>query len=89
MPEEQERWKDIDPNMMSDEETIDSQTLKRRRPDWRTESFNSFMDNLDRRSYQASKHPRKVRVLGTPLKCPAPLNVKEWMVDAADEDSSQ
>ena len=70
--------------MMSDEETVDSQTLKRRRPEWRSAEFNMFMDLLDQRSYTSSKHPRKVRVIGSPLKCPPPLGTKEWM--STDDD---
>ena len=67
--------------MMSDEESMDDdKSPKRRRPDWRSPTFNLFMDELDECSYRASKHPRKIRVLGTPLKCPHPDNVKEWMV---------
>ena len=65
-----EQWNDVKPIMMSDEETVDDQCLKRRRPDWRGAVFNVFMDELDLRSFYSSKHPRKVRVLGTPLKCP-------------------
>ena len=79
LPEEQEQWKDVEPAMMSDEETLDSLTLKRCRPDWRSSAFNNFLDELDRRSYQTSQNPRKARVLGTPLKCPIPDGVKDWM----------
>lgn len=83
--EEQEHWNDVQPSMMSDEETLDSQTLKRRRPDWRSSEFNSFIDELDRRSYQTCKHPHKARIVGTPLKCPIPSGVKEWMItDSSD-----
>ena len=67
--------------MMSDEETTeDENILKRRRPDWRSGELNDFLAMLDARSYQGSKHPRKVRVLGTPLKCPHPTGVDRWMV---------
>ena len=86
MPEEQEQWEDIYPSMMSDEETIDAHTLKCRRPDWRGSTFNKIMDELDRRSYEISKHPRKVRILGTPMKCPVPPNVKDWMTADSDTD---
>ena len=73
-----DKWASIEPSMMSDEDDIESddQSLKRRRPDWRSLSFNVFMDELDERSYGASKHPRKVRILGTPLKGPHPDNVR-------------
>ena len=79
LPEEQEQWKDVDPSMMSDEETLDSSTLKCCQPDWRLSAFYNFLDELDRRLYQTCQNPRKARVLGTPLKCPVPDGVKEWM----------
>ena len=33
--------------MMSDEKTMDDQSLSRRRPDWRGEGFNQFIDRLE------------------------------------------
>ena len=77
--EEMEWWKDVLPGMMSDEETLDDQSLKCMRPDWRGTKFNEFMDRLDEHVYRASKHTRKIRVLGSPVKCPVPGTVKEWM----------
>ena len=71
--------------MISDEETVDSQTLKRCRPEWRSAEFNMFMDSLDQRSYTSSKHPLKVCVIGSSLKRPPPLETKEWM--GTDDDS--
>lgn len=82
--EEANNWKSIEPLMMSDEEN-DELTLKRRRPDWRSQAFNKFMDELDERAYRASKHPRKVQVFGTPLKCPHPENVQDWMLNQVEE----
>ena len=54
--EEMEWWKDVLPGMMSEEETLDDQSLKRRRPDWKGTKFTEFMDRLDERAYRASKH---------------------------------
>ena len=82
--EEMEKWKDIYPTMMSDEETLDNKNLKRRRPSWRSSEFNELMDELDQRSESNSKHPRKNRVIGTPLKNDPPTNAKEWMLIRAD-----
>ena len=84
-------WKDISPLMMSDEETTeDSQAFKRRRPDWRSDEFNDLMDELDQRSYsKASKHPRKARVIGSPLRCPWPENIKEWMLKPQEDQDEQ
>ena len=74
--------------MMSDEETTeDENILKRRRPDWRSRELNEFLDTLDTRSYQVAKHPRKVRVLGTPLKCPHPTGLTTWMVASPSQSS--
>lgn len=78
--EESEMWKDVHPVMMSDEETIDSNTLKRKRPEWRSTQFNNMIDDIERRYETSSKHPRKERVYGSPLKCSAPSIAKEWMI---------
>lgn len=75
-----EKWKDVCPTMMSDEETVDSKRLKRRRPSWRSSELNSFMDELDRRYESAAKHPRKERICGSPLKNAVPSKAKEWML---------
>ena len=61
------------------QESVDANTLKRRRPEWRSQELNEFLDELDQRSYQSSKHPRKVRLQGSPLKGPGPLKASEWM----------
>ena len=66
--EEMEKWNDICPTMMSDEETLDSKSLKRRRPEWRSSEFNDLMDELDKRYEDQSKHPRKGANCGDPTK---------------------
>ena len=64
--EESEKWKDVHP-VMSDEETIDSKTLKCKMPEWRFVEFNSLIDAVEKRYENNSKHPRKERVYGSPL----------------------
>ena len=83
--EEMEKWGNICPTMMSDEETVDSKRLKRRRPIWRSPEFNSFMDVLDRRYESAAKHPTKERICGSPLNNAAPAKAKEWMISTQDD----
>ena len=46
-PEESEKWKDVHPVMMSDEETLDSKTLKRKRPEWRSTQLNNMIDDIE------------------------------------------
>ena len=60
------------------QESVGADTLKRRRPEWRSLELNRLLDELDQRSYQASKHPRKVRVLGSPIRGPAPIGAADW-----------
>lgn len=78
--EESEKWKDVHPSMMSDEETVDSKTLKRKHPAWRSPEFNQMIDQIKQRYERASNHPRKDHIYGSPLKCGPPPTAKEWMV---------
>ena len=78
--EEKDKWKDIHPTMMSDEEDMEGK-FKIHRQEWRSNEFNVLMDSLDKRAAKASSHPRKERFYGTPLKCDEPSNVVDWMVD--------
>ena len=80
--EESEKWKDVLPVMMSDEETIDSKTLKRKRPEWRSVEFNNLIDEIEKRYESNSKHSRKESVYGSPLKCCVPAYTKKWMVES-------
>ena len=44
-------WKDVDPCMMSDEESNeDTTTIARKRPEWRSDEFNELIDSLDQRA---------------------------------------
>ena len=63
--DELSKWQDIEPRMMSEEETVDAQTLKRKRPLWRSSELNAFLDALpmDERSVQAEgRNTRKRRI---------------------------
>ena len=42
-------WIDVTPPMMSDEEPMPDGKIARRRPSWRSETFNEFMETLDQR----------------------------------------
>ena len=79
---EQEKWKDITPGMMSDEEEDGDDTFRVHRQEWRSEEITALFEELDRRADAVMKraHPRKTRVIGTPLKVGAPSATKEWMV---------
>ena len=81
--DEREKWRDIHPTMMSDEEDSEGR-FKIHRQEWRSSEFNSFMDSLDNRAAKATSHPRKERYYGTPLKCEQPSSVVDWMVDSQE-----
>ena len=82
--DELSKWQDIEPRMMSEEETVDAQTLKRKRPLWRSSELNAFLDALDERSVQAEgRNARKRRILGSPIPNSPPKTVKPWMIDGA------
>ena len=68
------KWQDIEPRMMSEEETVDAQTLKRKRS-------LSFLDAFDERSVQTEgRNARKRRILGSPI---PNSTAKPWMIDGA------
>ena len=53
---EKEKWKDVEPCMMSDEESLeDSAAIERRRPEWRSAEFNELIDILDQRADEQLK----------------------------------
>ena len=83
--EERDKWQEITPQMMSDEEEVDGK-FKVHRPEWRSIALNDYLKALDSRanaSDTASGHPRKERIVGTPIKCqiPACLGSTSWMVE--------
>ena len=79
---ELERWKDITPSMMSDEDDDGDGTFHVHRQEWRSDEMTALFEDLDRRADAAMKkaHPRKNRVIGTPLKVDAPSCTKGWML---------
>ena len=52
---------------LSEEEELDEGTMWRKRPNWRSEELNAFLDTLDKRADQASRTARKERILGSPV----------------------
>jgi len=68
---EEEKWKEVTPLMISDEEEFDGK-FKVHRQEWHSDELNSFLQTLDTRanvSERVSGHPRKERIDGTPIKC--------------------
>ena len=57
--DEQAKWKEIKPCMMSDIETLPNGKLARKRPCWRSNVFNDFMDVLDAHADASLKTARK------------------------------
>lgn len=77
---ETKRWNSISPEMMSDEEKRGSVYI-RHQPEYRSETFNLFMNKLDERSCkQGSVHARFQREIGSPVKLPVPVGIKTWML---------
>ena len=87
---EQEMWEDITPSMMSDEEDVGNNTFRIHRQEWRSQELSDFLEGLDKRADAATKkaHPRRNRVVGTPLKVNAPTTTKEWMVQDEPREGS-
>lgn len=70
MESECEMWHDMSPTMMSDEEDVGDNTFRIHCQEWCSEEMTLFLEELDRRADTAMKkaHPRKNRIVGTPLK---------------------
>lgn len=88
---EREKWKDLSPAVMSDEEDIGHNTFKIHRQEWRSPELDEFLEELDRHADAALKraHPRKSRILDTQLKIAVPTNAKDWMVKESVSDNDQ
>ena len=88
MGSEQEVWQDVAPTMMSDEEDVGSNTFRVHRQEWRSQEMTDMLEELDRRADAAIKnaHPRKDRVVGTPMKVDPPRTTKDWMLRGQDQD---
>ena len=65
---------------LSEEEELDGGTMWRKRPNWRSEELNAFLDTLDKRADQASRTARKERILGSPLDSRFPDELPTWML---------
>ena len=77
--EEQAKWEDVKPCMMSDEEALPDGKIARKRPCWRSDGFNTFMDLLDACADAVMKTARKERMLCSPWKVASPSCCQEWM----------
>ena len=67
--DKQAKWKEIKPCMMSDKETLPNGKLARKRPCWRSNVFNDFMDVLDAHADASLKTARKECVFLTVEVC--------------------
>lgn len=77
---EQDYWKDVTPDMMSDEEK-QGDVFIRHQPSYRSTNFTKFLNKLDQRAAAKSSHqPRASRELGSPAKKPIPPMCKQWMI---------
>lgn len=78
--DEEAAWKTLYPAAMSEEECEEDGRISRRRPSWRSDKLNGWMDELDARGNEKWKMARKERSLGTPLELQAPSCVQQWML---------
>ena len=78
--DEKDKWERIHSTMMLEEE-VDGK-FKVCRQEWRLDTFNDFMEQLDERvSNSNRKRPTYERYLGTPVKMDSPAKAKECMVE--------
>jgi hypothetical protein len=78
--DEEAAWKTLCPAAMSEEECEEDGRISRKRPSWRSDKLNEWMNELDARGNEKWKMARKERNLGTPLERPAPSCVQPWML---------
>ena len=83
--DEQAKWEEVQPCMMSDEETRPDGRLARKRPCWRSDAFNNFIDELDSLADASLKQARKECVLSSPWKIVSPSCCKDWMTHTDPE----
>ena len=62
-----EAWKCIATGMMSEEETTGDGKIERRRPCWRSDRINNWMDELDRRGTDTCMESGQERRIDGPL----------------------
>ena len=79
--DEKEAWKCVTSGMMSKEETMEDRKISRRRPNWRSDKMNKWIDELDIRGTDLWKVPRKERVDGSVLQVQPPTGLQAWMVN--------
>ena len=79
---EQDYWKDVTPDMMSDEEK-QGDVFVRHQPSYRSTTFTKFLNKLDKRAAAKSSHqPQTNRELGSPVEKPIPPMCKQWMINS-------
>jgi len=78
---EADYWKDVTPDMMSDEEKIND-VYVRHPPSYRSEKFHNYLIKLDKRVAAKGRnvHARFQRQEGAVLEKDPPPNCKRWMV---------
>ena len=68
------------PGMMSEEETMEDGKISRRRPNWRSDRVNKWMDELDGRGTDLWKVAIKEREDGPVLQLQPPTGLQAWMI---------
>ena len=60
--QQEEMWQLLKPSHMSEEEELANGKLLRRRPDWRSQELNTFLDELDAKANTAilRRHEKSV-----------------------------
>ena len=78
---EADYWKDVTPDMMSDEEEVDD-VYVRHSPSYRCEKFHNYLMKLDKRVAAKGKnvHARFQRQEGAVIEKNPPPNCKPWMI---------
>ena len=87
-PREIKHWKDITPDMMSEEEA-EGDDFIRHRPTWRSSSLNKFLEKLDSRF--KAKHQKslaKPRSYGSPSDKPASDDIPSWLLTTDTQSST-
>ena len=77
---EEDHWKHVTPDMMSDEEKSGSSYV-RHQPLYRSDQLNTFLRKLDERSEKQNlSHARFSRDVGSPVSKPVPISAQPWML---------
>ena len=83
--EEKDKWAPLRPAHMSEEEELEGGSMLRKRPTWRSEELDAFIETLDKRADLASTSTgRKERKLGSPLQSSVPDGLPTWMLRVVD-----